>query len=94
MLVIRVDMMDTLLVYILFYLFFAIAILWAASMYMLKEQRMMVFMPFVFVGIASAFSAGFIFFGLFLDAVWFFVEMIHIAFLLSVALVLVYCDRL
>ena len=85
--------MNILLVYIAFDLLFAVLILWAASRYMLQEKRMPPFLPFVFLGIMSAFSAGFVFFGVFLNAFWFFIEITNALFLVWVLLFLFYYDQ-
>ena len=72
-------------------LIFAILFVWFSSMYILRTNQLLLFTPFVFLGILAALKAGFTFYRLFLETAWLVVELTTFGILVAIlVLVLTY----
>ena len=67
------------LLFVGFYLFFAILLIWKTSKFMIETKKMNLFFPFFIIGISFCFQAAFIFYNIFLDWEWVFLEGLKLA---------------
>lgn len=72
---------------------FGVLFLWVVSQYMLLRRQLFLFAPFAGMGILAAFTAGFSFYGFFVNVAWIVVELMSLALLLFLLGVLHYYDR-
>ncbi len=70
--------MNNLYIYSIIQIFFAIILIWLTTLIMIEKKKILAFIPFFIVGVVSCFYAGFVFYEVFVNFAWFFIEFLYL----------------
>ena len=60
------------------YLVFAVIILWKTAIFMIEKKKIISFIPFILLGVVFCRRASFLFYNIFLQSLWLWVELVLI----------------
>jgi len=78
----------SLLLYLSIVLLGAIILIWITSLIMIRKQKIFLFLPFFIAGMLFCFNAAFVFYEIFLNLAWSFLEFVTLIILLWILIIL------
>lgn len=73
---------------VIVYLFASIILIWITSLTMIDKKKIILLLPFWIMGVLFSFQSGFIFYSLFKQIAWFFIEIVMLVCLLWIFIIL------